>query len=106
MSVPKFAQVQHSFHTELKTRINNYFEKTGKSQYGNFSLFLKAALLITGFTFLYIHLVFFTPNVFGQLQNVCCSAALYLPLVLTLCMTAHTVASARINTLICSPLFH
>ena len=42
MSVPKFANVPYSFHTELKNRINNYFEKTGKSTYGNFSLFLKA----------------------------------------------------------------
>ena len=30
MSVPKFANVPYSFHTELKNRINNYFEKTGK----------------------------------------------------------------------------
>ena len=64
MSVPKFAHVPYSFHTELKNRINNYFEKTGKSTYGNFSLFLKAVLLISAFAFLYIHLVFFTPTVF------------------------------------------
>ncbi len=62
MSVPKFSSVQHSFHTELKTRINNYFEKSGKSTYGNFSLFFKAILLITLFAALYIHLVFFTPG--------------------------------------------
>ncbi|MFT3936223.1 MAG: acyl-CoA desaturase [Chitinophagaceae bacterium] len=61
MSVPKFASVQRSFHTELKTRINNYFENTGKSTYGNFSLFFKATVLVTAFIALYVHLVFFTP---------------------------------------------
>jgi linoleoyl-CoA desaturase len=61
MLVPKFAQVPVSFHTELKDRINRYFEKTGKSHYGNFALFFKAILLISIFAFLYVHLVFFTP---------------------------------------------
>ncbi|MEO6316236.1 MAG: acyl-CoA desaturase [Chitinophagaceae bacterium] len=69
MSVPKFANVPYSFHTELKNRINNYFEQTGKSTYGNFSLFLKAVLLIAAFTFLYIHLVFFTPGVFWAITE-------------------------------------
>ncbi len=63
MATPKFSSVQQSFHSELKNRINNYFERTGKSTYGNFSLFFKAVLLITVFLFVYIHLVFLTPPV-------------------------------------------
>jgi linoleoyl-CoA desaturase len=63
-AVPKFANVPHSFHTELKTRISNYFEEIGKSTYGNYSLFMKAVILMVSFCFVYIHLVFFTPNTF------------------------------------------
>ena len=63
-AVPKFANVPHSFHTELKTRISTYFEEVGKSTYGNYSLFMKAVILMLSFCFVYIHLVFFTPNIF------------------------------------------
>lgn len=61
MAVPKFSNVPHSFHTELKKRINNYFEEKGKATTGNLALFSKAAILLTGFAVVYIHLVFFTP---------------------------------------------
>ena len=61
MLTPKFATVSHSFHTELKKRIGNYFEELGKSTTGNYKLFLKAVILMVSFTFVYIHLVFFTP---------------------------------------------
>jgi linoleoyl-CoA desaturase len=61
MTVPKFSNVSHSFHSELKRRIAEYFEKAGKSTTGNLSLFAKAAILITIFLFIYVHLVFFTP---------------------------------------------
>lgn len=64
MAIPKFSNVPHSFHTELKTRINNYFEEVGKSTTGNYQLFIKAVILMIGFVFIYIHLVFFTPNAF------------------------------------------
>jgi linoleoyl-CoA desaturase len=67
MSLPKFSNIQHSFHSELKKRISNYFEEVGKSTTGNYKLFLKAVLLMTGFTIIYIHLVFFTPPVFWQI---------------------------------------
>ena len=63
-AVPKFANVPHSFHTELKTRISTYFEEVGTSTYGNYSLFMKAVILMLSFCFVYIHLVFFTPNIF------------------------------------------
>lgn len=63
MAIPKFPTVKQSFHTELKRRINEYFESTGKSLSGNSRLYIKAIVLVTAFLFLYIHLVFFTPIV-------------------------------------------
>ncbi len=63
MSVPKFSSVPHSFHTELKKRIREYFEEVGKSTTGNYSLFIKAVILMISFSFIYIHLIFFTPPV-------------------------------------------
>lgn len=64
MAVPKFSNVPHSFHTELKKRISDYFEEVGKSTTGNYKLFIKAVILMISFVFIYIHLVFFTPNAF------------------------------------------
>jgi linoleoyl-CoA desaturase len=61
MTVPKFSNTGQSFHTELKKRISEYFEQVGKSTTGDFSLFVKAIVLVIGFLFVYIHLVFFTP---------------------------------------------
>jgi linoleoyl-CoA desaturase len=62
MATPKFPTVKQSFHTELKKRINDYFESTGKSLAGNAHLYTKAAVLVASFLFLYVHLVFFTPG--------------------------------------------
>jgi linoleoyl-CoA desaturase len=61
MTIPKFANTKQSFHSELKRRISEYFEEVGKSTTGNYSLFLKAVVLMVSFLFVYIHLVFFTP---------------------------------------------
>ena len=61
MTIPKFANVPHSFHSELKKRISAYFEEVGKSTTGNYSLFIKAIILVISFLFIYIHLIFFTP---------------------------------------------
>jgi linoleoyl-CoA desaturase len=61
MTIPKFSNIQHSFHTELKQRISNYFKEAGKPTTGNYSLFIKAILLVVSFLFVYIHIVFFTP---------------------------------------------
>jgi linoleoyl-CoA desaturase len=68
-SVPKFSNVPHSFHSELKKRIGNYFEEVGKSTTGNYSLFIKAVILMISFVVVYVHLVFFTPNVFLQIAE-------------------------------------
>jgi linoleoyl-CoA desaturase len=61
MTIPKFSNVQYSFHTELKKRIADYFKEVGKSTTGNYNLFIKAIVIVIGFLFIYIHLVFFTP---------------------------------------------
>lgn len=63
MANPKFISGKQSFHLELKKRINDYFETTGKSLTGNSVLYTKAIVLLTAFLVLYIHLVFFTPAV-------------------------------------------
>jgi len=61
MPIPKFSNIQHSFHAELKKRITDYFDNVGKSTTGNASLFIKAIVLMSAFALVYIHLVFFTP---------------------------------------------
>jgi linoleoyl-CoA desaturase len=67
MSVPKFANVPHSFHSELKKRISSYFEEVGKSTTGDYPIFMKAVILMVCFLAIYIHLVFFTPGVVLQI---------------------------------------
>jgi len=67
MAVPKFSNIPHSFHSELKNRISEYFKEVGKSTTGNYSLFLKAVILMVSFVLVYVHLVFFTPPVFWQI---------------------------------------
>ena len=61
ISTPKFSNVPQSFHAELKRRISQYFEEVGKSTTGDYSLFIKAVILMLSFVLIYIHLVFFTP---------------------------------------------
>jgi linoleoyl-CoA desaturase len=63
MIMPKFSTVPSSFHGELKKRISAYFQETGKSSTGNFSLYFKAIVLVLGLIGTYVHLVFFTPPV-------------------------------------------
>jgi linoleoyl-CoA desaturase len=67
MHIPKFSNVPHSFHTELKNRISAYFQEIGKSTTGNYKLFLKAVILMVSFAGIYLHLVFFTPPVIWAL---------------------------------------
>ena len=68
-ATPKFVQLKPSFHTELKKRISQYFEKTGKSTAGNYKLWVKAGILIIVLLALYIHLVFFTPSGFWAIAE-------------------------------------
>ncbi len=44
MQTPKFTQVRPSFHAELKSRINQYFEQSGRKMTGNYKLWLKALI--------------------------------------------------------------
>jgi linoleoyl-CoA desaturase len=63
-ATPKFTTVSKSFHTELKKRINSYFQETGKPSTGDARLYTKAVVLFSSFVLLYVHLVFFTPATF------------------------------------------
>lgn len=59
--VPKFPTVQKSLHTELKKRVQAYFDEKGIDSTGNPRLFTKALLMVLGFIAVFVHLVFFTP---------------------------------------------
>ena len=62
MNIPKFSNTPRSFHSELKKRINEYFEQGGKSATGNYKLYIKAIVLVISFLAVYVHLIFFTPT--------------------------------------------
>jgi linoleoyl-CoA desaturase len=66
MNIPKFSNIPHSFHSELKSRTAQYFKEVGCATTGNYKLFIKAVILMVAFCFIYIHLVFFTPAVIWQ----------------------------------------
>lgn len=63
ITTPKFIQGKDNFHEELKLRVNKYFIDNHRPMTGNFQLLFKAALLCLGYLLVYVHLVFFTPNV-------------------------------------------
>ena len=60
-NLPKFPVVTKSLHTDLKKRVQEYFDQRGIEATGNKALFTKAILLVSSFLILYIHLLFFTP---------------------------------------------
>lgn len=62
MISPEFSPPTNTFHTELRKRVNTYFKDFNFKQTGNFKLYLKAAIIITSFLAVYVHLVFFTPS--------------------------------------------
>ncbi|NCT95296.1 MAG: acyl-CoA desaturase [Chitinophagaceae bacterium] len=59
--IPKFPAVKQSLHTELKKRVQQYFDERGIDATGTPRLFTKAIMMVIAFVFFYIHLVFFTP---------------------------------------------
>ncbi len=61
MAAPRFKAPTNDFFSELKTRINDHFERKGTTQTGNAKLFTKAIILVVSVIGLYVHLVFFTP---------------------------------------------
>jgi linoleoyl-CoA desaturase len=60
-AVPKFPAVKQSLHTELKKRVQAYFDENGINATGNPKLFTKALIMIIGFITVFVHVVFFTP---------------------------------------------
>lgn len=60
-TLPKFPAVSKSLHTELKKRVQEYFDQRGIDATGNKGLFTKAILLVSAFLLVYTHLLFFTP---------------------------------------------
>ena len=67
MALPKFSNARNSFHSELKSKISEYFLEVGRSTTGNYELFIKAVVLMISFILVYIHLVFFTPELLWQI---------------------------------------
>jgi linoleoyl-CoA desaturase len=62
MSTPKFFVPAISLNSLLKKRVNEYFAAKNLPSTGNGNLYLKAAVLILSYLFIYVHLVFFTPS--------------------------------------------
>ncbi|GAC1453206.1 MAG: acyl-CoA desaturase [Chitinophagaceae bacterium] len=61
LAIPKFPTVKQSLHTELKKRVQQYFDERGINGTGNPKLFTKAILMVIGFILIYMHLVLLTP---------------------------------------------
>ncbi len=61
---PKFPSGKPSLHTELRARIQQYFDKKGIPSTGNIKLYSKAIILSVTLLAVYTHLVFFTPPIY------------------------------------------
>jgi len=53
---------EFSFFNELTSRVDQYFEQSGKNRWGDWRIHIKAILLIGALVALYVTLVFFTPS--------------------------------------------
>ncbi|OZA62015.1 MAG: acyl-CoA desaturase, partial [Sphingobacteriia bacterium 39-39-8] len=60
-AIPKFPVVKQSLHSELKKRVQQYFDEQGIKSTGNPKLFTKAFLMIMAFVAVYIQLLVWTP---------------------------------------------
>ena len=58
---PKFQTVSQSLHTDLKNRVQKYFDEKGIQSTGTSKLFTKAFILIGALVVVYIHLLVWTP---------------------------------------------
>ena len=67
MSQLKFSGNQSAFYSDLKERVNQYFARKNKTQYGDYRLYFKAGVLLTTFFAAFIVLVFFTPPVWWSM---------------------------------------
>jgi len=61
---PRYPVKRPSFQSELKKRVENYFEENKLKTTGNLRLYAKTVILAVSFIGIYISLVFFTPNIF------------------------------------------
>ncbi|TDO28292.1 fatty acid desaturase family protein [Sediminibacterium goheungense] len=61
VTTPKFPAVKQSLHTELKKRVQQYFDERGIAPTGNPKLFTKAIIMVIAFITVYLHLIFMTP---------------------------------------------
>ena len=68
-TMPKFPVVKESLHTELRKRVQQYFDENNISATGNMSLFTKAIVLVASFVAVYVHLIFFTPHQIIELRH-------------------------------------
>lgn len=59
--LPKFPNTKNSLHSELKSRVQQYFTENNIKQTGNFALWHKAIVLVAGFFALYLHLLIGQP---------------------------------------------
>ena len=59
---PKFPHVRKSLHNELRSRVQEYFEKNNIKQTGNRPLYLKAIILLSLFGLTVLHLFIFQPH--------------------------------------------
>ncbi|MEO8172211.1 MAG: acyl-CoA desaturase [Sediminibacterium sp.] len=60
-SIPKFPSAHKSLHTDLKNRVQQYFDEKGIKSTGTSKLFTKAFILISALVAVYIHLLVWTP---------------------------------------------
>lgn len=58
---PKFPTANNSLHTELRKRVQKYFDEKGIRVTGTMSLFTKAILMISGFIIIYVQLLLWLP---------------------------------------------
>ncbi|MDZ4823981.1 MAG: acyl-CoA desaturase [Flavobacteriales bacterium] len=63
MAFVTFNTKEHPLFDELKTRVDAYFNQTGKNRWGNWKIYLKSGILLTALAGFYTWLVFFTPGV-------------------------------------------
>ena len=61
MMIPKFPTVKDSLHTELRKKVQEYFEVNGIALTGNANLYAKAIIMVSLFIVVYLHLLLFTP---------------------------------------------
>lgn len=66
MTLAKFPQ-KTGFYKTLKLRVDEYFSQEKLHYHGNWQIFLKTGIVLTGYIICYISLVFFTHNIWTAL---------------------------------------